>query len=503
MQIPANSIRFLRTVSIGGGVPCPPINVIQYDKAIPVAAVTLTENGVKYTPPEGSLLKVRMKKPDGHSVYNNALGLWNNGEVLFLFTQQMTAAFGEAFLNVEITLPDTGAVKCSDAILVFISENAVQQKDIESSDEFLTLVEILELCKKLAAAAQKSADNAAESEASAESSATLSESWAVGGTGTREGEDTDNSKYYSEQSSKSAQQAETSASSASASASASASSETNAKASETASAQSAASAAEDAQRAEDAADRAEAIVDGDAFMKKAVYDANGDGKVDTAENAEQLGGIPANSFLQKTGDGSNLTAAFTQASARANLTAGEKLAVSFGKLMKWFSDLKTVAFSGSYNDLSNKPTTLKNPTALTLQMNGGSSQTYDGSAEKTFNVTPAGINAFSKTDVIPLSNGGTGVTRVLDLYTQLKMVPITVVKTTDSNGQVVLATEWWPGQNILYVVATLSGSTGTSVRMENPQANKFTFTCFNGSNRLANTAVRLNFIFGTGWNIWE
>lgn len=136
-------------------------------------------------------------------------------------------------------------------------------------------------------------------------------------------------------------------------------------------------------------------------------------------------------------------------------------------------------------------------------MNGGSSQTYDGSAEKTFNVTPAGINAFSKTDVIPLSNGGTGVTRVLDLYTQLKMVPITVVKTTDSNGQFTFSTEWWPGQNILYVVATLSGSTGTSVRMENPQANKFTFTCFNGSNRLANTAVRLNFIFGTGWNIWE
>ena len=196
MQIPANSIRFLRTVSIGGGVPCPPINVIQYDKAIPVAAVTLTENGVKYTPPEGSLLKVRMKKPDGHSVYNNALGLWNNGEVLFLFTQQMTAAFGEAFLNVEITLPDTGAVKCSDPISVFISENAVQQKDIESSDEFLSLVEILDLCKKLAAAAQESAENAAESEASAESSATLSESWAVGGTGTREGEDTDNSKYY-------------------------------------------------------------------------------------------------------------------------------------------------------------------------------------------------------------------------------------------------------------------------------------------------------------------
>ena len=196
MNVPKTSIKFYRTAAVDGGAPCEAIRLTQYDKSMPVAAVTLTENGVKYTPPEGSLLKVRMRKPDGHSVYNNALGLWNNGEVLFLFTQQMTAAFGEAFLNVEITLPDTGAVKCSDPIPVFISENAVQQKDIESSDEFLTLVEILELCKKLAAAAQKSADAAAQSAEAAEDSATLSESWAVGGTGTREGEDTDNSKYY-------------------------------------------------------------------------------------------------------------------------------------------------------------------------------------------------------------------------------------------------------------------------------------------------------------------
>ena len=196
MNVPKTSIKFYRTAAVDGGAPCEAIRLTQYDKSMPVAAVTLTENGVKYTPPEGSLLKVRMKKPDGHSVYNNALGLWNNGEVLFLFTQQMTAAAGQGFLNVEVTLPDTGAVKCSDGIPVFVSENAVQQKDIESSDEFLTLVEILELCKKLAAAAQKSAENAAESEASAESSATLSESWAVGGTGARPGEDTDNSKYY-------------------------------------------------------------------------------------------------------------------------------------------------------------------------------------------------------------------------------------------------------------------------------------------------------------------
>ena len=52
------------------------------------------------------------------------------------------------------------------------------------------------------------------------------------------------------------------------------------------------------------------------------------------------------------------TPTFTQASARANIASGEKLSVIFGKIMKWFADLKTVAFSGSYTDLSNTPSAL-------------------------------------------------------------------------------------------------------------------------------------------------
>ena len=58
----------------------------------------------------------------------------------------------------------------------------------------------------------------------------------------------------------------------------------------------------------------------------------------------------------KTGAATNMVTVFSQASARANLTSGETIATSFGKLMKWFADLKTVAFSGSYSDLSSKPT---------------------------------------------------------------------------------------------------------------------------------------------------
>lgn len=59
--------------------------------------------------------------------------------------------------------------------------------------------------------------------------------------------------------------------------------------------------------------------------------------------------------LLKTGDGSNVTTTFSQGTARANLVSGEKLNVSFGKLMKWFTDLKTVAFSGNYSDLTGRP----------------------------------------------------------------------------------------------------------------------------------------------------
>lgn len=46
---------------------------------------------------------------------------------------------------------------------------------------------------------------------------------------------------------------------------------------------------------------------------------------------------------------------FSQASTRANIESGETISTIFGKSRKWFADLKAVAFSGSYNDLSDKP----------------------------------------------------------------------------------------------------------------------------------------------------
>lgn len=63
-------------------------------------------------------------------------------------------------------------------------------------------------------------------------------------------------------------------------------------------------------------------------------------------NPVQSGGVYSalNNKLDKTGDGSNVTAAFTAASTRANIATGEKLSVLFGKIAKWFRDLGSLAF---------------------------------------------------------------------------------------------------------------------------------------------------------------
>lgn len=85
--------------------------------------------------------------------------------------------------------------------------------------DYIEITAVLEECKAESNKSRNSAIN--------------SQSWAVGGTGTRTGEDTNNSKYYSQQSKSSANTASTKASEAAASSSAAKTSETKAKTSET------------------------------------------------------------------------------------------------------------------------------------------------------------------------------------------------------------------------------------------------------------------------------
>ena len=59
-------------------------------------------------------------------------------------------------------------------------------------------------------------------------------------------------------------------------------------------------------------------------------------------------------------DKANEVTSFTEAATRANIASGDTVTTIWGKIKKWFTDLKAVAWSGSYNDLKNKPLSVEN-----------------------------------------------------------------------------------------------------------------------------------------------
>lgn len=85
-------------------------------------------------------------------------------------------------------------------------------------------------------------------------------------------------------------------------------------------------------------------------MLASVYDPRGK-RTDIYKYVDDaIGEIPTpdvSGKLDKTGDGSSVTAAFTAATTRANIATGEKLSVLFGKIAKWFADLGSLAFKSS------------------------------------------------------------------------------------------------------------------------------------------------------------
>ena len=93
-------------------------------------------------------------------------------------------------------------------------------------------------------------------------------------------------------------------------------------------------------------------------MQSSVYDPQGKRQDIFKFVTDEIAKIPTtdvSSKLDKTGDGSNVTAAFTAASTRANIATGEKLSVLFGKITKWLADLGSLAFKSTVakSDLAN------------------------------------------------------------------------------------------------------------------------------------------------------
>ena len=105
--------------------------------------------------------------------------------------------------------------------------------------------------------------------------------------------------------------------------------------------------------------------------------------------------------LELDGDGSQVTASFTPAETREAIATGETAATLWGKVSKWLSDLKAVAFSGQYADLTGAPTAMP-PTAHAATHGTGGTDA----------ITPASIGAQPTITATGLlkGNGAGGVT---------------------------------------------------------------------------------------------
>lgn len=88
------------------------------------------------------------------------------------------------------------------------------------------------------------------------------------------------------------------------------------------------------------------------------------------------GTFDTDKYLEKAGDASNTTAVFSASKERANISTGEKLSVIFGKIAKFFSDLKTVAFTGNYSDLSGTPSVVSKTADGLCPKNGGTTTKF-------------------------------------------------------------------------------------------------------------------------------
>ena len=180
-----------------------PVPLVQYDDTLPIIAAALYLNGQPYTVPDGAAVNIRMAKGDGTYVYNPALGVSEDRQTAYIaVTYQMTVIAGNYCPILELVV--SGDVAGTSELPLQIAENPVPEDAIASTDEYKTLEQAIQDIEANLTAIQRAAGNAQVAAASA----TLARSWAVGGTDTRDGEDTNNAQYWAHKAQESAASAE-------------------------------------------------------------------------------------------------------------------------------------------------------------------------------------------------------------------------------------------------------------------------------------------------------
>lgn len=240
----------------------------------------------------------------------------------------------------------TFTVKTDGKVSASVKEGSIEEKHLETN--YLAKIKV-------------EAAKAETSRADAVASATKAESYAVGGTGSREGEDTDNAAYYYRQAKSISESFAGALRPMGTVAFVSLPALT-------------AAAAGDMYNISDEFTTTDDFKEGSGSIIPAganIYKTS-DGKWDVLagtpvtgvkgakEAAYHRGNVSLSAAdvgaVAEDGDASDTTVAFSAAAERGNITTGEKVSALFSKIAKWLSDLKPVAFSGSYDDLSNKPT---------------------------------------------------------------------------------------------------------------------------------------------------
>ena len=85
---------------------------------------------------------------------------------------------------------------------------------------------------------------------------------------------------------------------------------------------------------------------------------NGNNYIDIKDSAITIGGTDLNIEAPIGTDISTAKASFTIPGTRQNIISGETMSTMLGKIYRYQTDLKNVAFSGAYSDLTGRPTSL-------------------------------------------------------------------------------------------------------------------------------------------------
>lgn len=180
---------------------------MQADSMSRFFAMTITDNGAPWTAPDGAAYTVRFGAPGMPAGWYDTITETGGGThpavvvdentVTVEIAEQAVSAPGQNILCVLVT--DAQGYQIASWPFLLNVQAVPGLEAPEATVYYNALTAQVAQALANAQAAAGSATAAAGSATQAAGSATLSQSWAVGGTGTREGEDTNNAEYWAGQ----------------------------------------------------------------------------------------------------------------------------------------------------------------------------------------------------------------------------------------------------------------------------------------------------------------